>query len=152
MDKRELLDEIRAARDRLETTLDALSDAQMAERVNGEWTRQDVVAHLEAWERRTNALFAILRGERDFDPDEPGEVDAFNAWSFERNRGRTLADVRASEADAYRDVIALIETADEAELTDPNRFEFLEGTPFAQTIRENTSQHYPDHLDQLRAR
>jgi hypothetical protein len=151
MDRAELLAEVRAGRAALDAILADLTDDQMAQRVNGDWTRTDVVAHLEAWERRTLRLLSILRGERDFDPDEPAEVDAFNAWSWERNRGRSNADVRASEADAYRQVIAAVEAADEPELTDSNRFAFLDGTAFTETVIENTSAHYADHLDQLRA-
>jgi hypothetical protein len=149
MDKQELLAEMRRGRARFEAVLAGLTLDQMAEPVNGDWTRTDVLAHIEAWERRTNRLLAILRGDRDFDPDEPGETDAFNAWVFERNRGRALAEVRASEADAWREMVALVESADEAELTDPNRFDFLAGTPFTRTILENSSEHYADHLDQL---
>jgi hypothetical protein len=149
MDKQQLLADTRAGRERLEAVLAPLTDDQMAEPVNGDWTRTDVLAHIEAWERRTNRLFAILRGERDLDPDEPGEVDAFNAWSHERNRGRALAEVRASEAAAYRDVLRLIESADDAELTDPTRFDFLEGRPFSAVVIENGSGHYAEHLDQL---
>jgi uncharacterized protein DUF1706 len=151
MDKQALLAEMRAGRARLEAVLTDMTDDQMAEPVNGDWTRTDILAHIEAWERRTNRLLAILRGEREFDADEPGDVDAFNAWSFERNRGRGLAEVRASEADAWREIVALVESADEAELTDSTRFEFLAGTPFTRTVLENTSEHYTDHLDQLEA-
>src|SRR5581483_2594325 len=98
MDRRGLLTEIRVARERLEDVLARLTDEEMAERVNGDWSRTDVLSHFEAWEDRTVRLFAILRGERDFDPDEPGEVDEFNAWWHGRKGGRRLADVRASEA------------------------------------------------------
>ena len=149
MDRDTLLRDIRAARRRLDDVLAGLSDEDLAAAVNGDWTRRDVVAHLEGWEDRTLRLFAILRGERDFHPDEPGETDAFNAWWFERNRGRALADVRRSEAAAYEAVVALVTTAAEADLFDANRFGFLEGRPFAAVVRENTSDHYPDHLDQL---
>jgi hypothetical protein len=151
MDKQQLLDEVRAGRDRLEFALASLTDEQMDEQVNGEWTRTDVLAHLEAWERRTNRLFSIVRGERDFDPDEPGDVDEFNAWSYERNRGRALAEVRASERQTFADVLELVELADEGELSDPTRFPFLDGRPFSRTVLENTSEHYDDHLAHLAA-
>jgi hypothetical protein len=151
MDKQQLLDEVRAGRDRLEFALASLTDEQMDEQVNGEWTRTDVLAHLEAWERRTNRLFSIVRGERDFDPDEPGEVDEFNAWSYERNRGRALAHVRASERQAFAEVIELVERADDDELADPARFPFLDGRPFSRVVLENTSEHYDDHLAHLAA-
>lgn len=151
MDREALLGDIRAARERLETALARLSPEQMGERVNGPWTRTDVLAHIEGWEDRTVRLFAILRGEREFDPDEPAEVDAFNAWWFERNRGRPLDDVRRSETAAYESVLALVRDAEEAELGDGARFPFLEGRPFEQVVRENTVDHYPDHLAQLEA-
>jgi hypothetical protein len=150
MDRQTLLAEIRGARAPLEEALGHLSADQMAERVNGDWTRTDVVAHLAGWEERTLRLFSILRGERDFDPDEPGEVDAFNAWWFERTRGRPADEVVQAEAEAYRGVVGLVESAADADLTDPSRFPFLEGRAFERVVLENTSEHYPDHLEQLR--
>jgi len=150
MDRHELLATIRRGRQDLEAALAGLADEQMAEPVNGDWTRTDVVGHLGAWEDRTVRLFAILRGEREFDPEEPAEVDAFNAWSHERRRGRPLAEVRASEAAAWQAVVDLVERSDETDLFDTKRFPFLEGRPFADVVLENTSRHYPDHLDHLR--
>ncbi|HEY3524403.1 MAG TPA: ClbS/DfsB family four-helix bundle protein [Candidatus Limnocylindrales bacterium] len=149
MDRDSLLADVRAARELLESALAGLGDEAMTERVNGDWTRKDVIAHLEGWEARTVRLFAILRGEREFDPDEPGDTDGFNAWWFERNRGRPLADVRRTEREAYEAVIGLVTSADDADLFDPTRFEFLEGQAFEAVVRENSSGHYPDHLGQL---
>ncbi len=146
MDREELLTEIRSGRAEFDAALRSLTDEQMADRVNGDWTRADVLGHIEAWERRTNRFFAILRGERDFDPDEPGDTDEFNAWSHERNRGRPLAEVRSGEADAYAKVLTLVETALETDLFDGTRFAFLDGRPFSRTVLENTSEHYRDHL------
>jgi uncharacterized damage-inducible protein DinB len=149
MDRTDLLADIRAARNRLENALARLDDETMAEPANGDWSRKDVVAHIEGWEARTVRLFAILRGERDFDPDEPGDMDAFNAWWFDRNRDRPLSEVRRTEREAYEAVIGLVTAADDAELFDATRFAFLEGRPFEAVVRENTCDHYPDHLDQL---
>jgi hypothetical protein len=149
MDRNDLIADIRGARERLESALAALDDAAMAERVNGDWTRQDVLAHLGGWEARTVRLFAILRGERDIDKDEPDDTDGFNAWWFERHRDEPLADVRRAEREAYDAVVALVASADEAELFDPACFAFLEGRPFEAIVRENTTEHYPDHLAHL---
>jgi hypothetical protein len=134
----------------LDDVLGGLDDRRMAERVNGDWTRKDVVAHIGGWEARAVRLFAIVHGERDFDPEEPAETDAFNAWWFERNRDRPVNEVRASEAEAFRALVDLVATAHDADLFDPGRFPFLEGQQFERVVRENTIEHYPDHDDQLR--
>jgi hypothetical protein len=56
MDRRTLLAAIDAGRTRFEDTLGAIPDPAMLDRVDDEWTRKDVVAHVEAWERRVVSL------------------------------------------------------------------------------------------------
>ena len=52
MDRASVLIELYAGRERLRAALASLPDAAMLDRVDVEWTRKDVLAHLGAWERR----------------------------------------------------------------------------------------------------
>ena len=77
MDRESLLIELHAGRERLRHALAGLPDSTMLDRVDDEWTRKDVLAHLERWERRVIELFERLcRGET---PVESPETDELNA-------------------------------------------------------------------------
>ena len=147
MNRPALLEAIEAGRRELDRTLAAIPDAAMADRVDESWTRKDVVAHLEAWERRVVELLAHLRSGGP-PPDEVG-TDELNARWWQRDRDRSLADVRAGERQAYGELVAAIEGATDEELFDGSHFPWTEGDPFAGWFRGNADEHYAEHLEQL---
>ncbi|HEX3428684.1 MAG TPA: ClbS/DfsB family four-helix bundle protein [Candidatus Limnocylindrales bacterium] len=147
MDRSSLLASAAAGRDRLDAVLAGLDDDAMAERVDNEWTRKDVLAHLEAWERRMVELVERLRAG---DPlTDRTETDEINARFYVASRDRSLADVRSGERQAYERMIATIEGASDEELFDGNHFAWTEGEPLAGWFRGNGDEHYDEHLEQL---
>jgi hypothetical protein len=149
MERTMLLRTMERGRAELRSVLQSLDPETMEERVNGEWTRRDVLAHLEAWERRVVALFDMLRAGTD--PAPSGTTDEVNARFFEESRHRDLEDVERSEEAAYRAVVAAVTAASDGDLFDGGRFGWTEGQPFADWILGNTTEHYEEHLDQLAA-
>jgi hypothetical protein len=147
MNRAMLLDAIAAGRERLDAALGSLPDAAMLDRVDDQWTRKDVVAHLEAWERRVVDLLDSLRAGTE--PPERIETDELNARFHARNRDRTLEDVRSGERDAYRRLLAAIDGATDDELFEAGHFAWTAGDPLAGWFRGNTDEHYDEHLDQL---
>jgi hypothetical protein len=147
MNRTILLATISAGRVRLDSTLDGLSDETMLDRIDEAWTRKDVIAHLEAWERRVVANLVTLRGGGA--PDGSVETDDLNGRLFTLNRARSLDDVLAGERDAYRSVLTAIDGATDEELFDGDHFGWTEGDPFADWFRGNTDEHYQEHLEQL---
>ncbi len=147
MNRTALLDTIAAGRDALDTALAGLSDAAMAERIDVDWTRKDVLAHLAAWERRVVDNLASLRAGDN--PDGSVETDELNDRFFQRDRERPLADIRAQERAAYDAVLTAIGDASDAELFDGRHFGWSEGDPLADWFRGNTDEHYAEHLEQL---
>lgn len=147
MNRATLRTTIRIGRDRLEASLANLPDESMLDRVDEAWTRKDVIAHLEAWERRVVDNLETLR--RGGTPDGSVETDELNDQFFRRNRDRPLDDVLAGERDAYRAVLAAIDSATDDELFDRDHFGWTEGDPFADWFRGNTDEHYDEHLEQL---
>ena len=141
-----LLASIAAGRARYEDALAHFDDAAMLERVDGEWTRKDVVAHIEAWERRVVDTLRALRAGETIDDVE---TDDRNARFFARDRDRSLDDVRAREAEAYRALLAAIDGASDEELFDGRHFAWTGGDPFADWFRGNADEHYDEHLEQL---
>lgn len=141
-----LLRSITTGRERLAEALARFDDQAMLDRVDGDWTRKDVLAHLEAWERRVvERLHALRRGEA----IPADDTDALNAQFHARDRDRSLADVRSGEGEAYASLVAAIEGASDEELFDGRHFAWTEGDAFADWFRGNTDEHYDEHLEQL---
>jgi hypothetical protein len=147
MNRERLLLELRAGRERLCLALAGLPDEAMLDRVDDAWTRKDVVAHLEAWERRVVELFQQLR--EGSAPAESPETDELNAQFFVRDRDRTLADVRRGEEEAWQRLLRIVDSASDEELFDPDRFAWTDGDPFVGWITGNADEHFDEHLEQL---
>jgi hypothetical protein len=147
MNRQELLIALHAGRERLRAALAALPDASMLDEVDPGWTRKDVVAHLEAWERRVVDLFERLRSGEP--PPEPGETDDLNARFLSADRHRSLEDVRRGEEAAWAGLLATVEGATDDELFDPDHFDWTEGDPFVDWITGNANEHIDEHLEQL---
>lgn len=146
-DKEALVGAIRAGRDRLDAVLAGFADQAMNDRIDETWTRKDVLAHLEAWERRVVDLLERLRAGTD--SGERVETDELNARYHAESRDRSLADVRAGEGAAFGRVIAAIEAASDEELFDGGHFAWTDGDPLADWFRGNGDEHYDEHLEQL---
>jgi hypothetical protein len=147
MNRTTLLATIAAGRERLDAALAGLAPEPMLDRIDETWTRKDVIAHLEAWERRVVEHLATLRSGGA--PDGSVETDELNERFFTKNRDRPLDDVLAGERAAYRAVLAAIDGASDEELFDGHHFAWTEGDPLADWFRGNTDEHYDEHLDQL---
>jgi hypothetical protein len=147
MDKPTLLSLVATGRARLDAALAGLSDKAMADRVDDEWTRKDVLAHIEAWERRVVQLVERVRaGDA---PTDQTETDELNARFYAADRDRSLADVRAGERKAYDRMVAAIEDSTDEELFDGSHFAWTEGDPLADWFRGNGDEHVDEHLEQL---
>jgi hypothetical protein len=147
MDKSTLRSHLQAGRARLDTALAGLSDEAMADRVDEVWTRKDVLAHLEAWERRVVDLLERLRAGDQM--SDRTETDELNARFYAADRDRPLADVRAGERLAYERMVAAIDGATDEELFDGSHFVWTEGDPLAGWFRGNGDEHWDEHLEQL---
>lgn len=153
IDKSELLVRIRAERERLEETLARLSEEQMVEPgVVDDWSVKDILAHLVTWEQRmVRWMDQALRGEV---PDRPGsdeEIGRWNQQSYADNRDRPLAEVLTDFRESYPRALRAAETAPEDDLVDPDRFAWRNGLPLWVMVAANTSWHYREHGESIRA-
>ena len=147
MTRTTLLAAMAAGRQRLDRSLATLSDESMLDRVDDTWTRKDVVAHLEAWERRVVANLQTLRAGGA--PDGSVETDELNERFYLDSRDRSLDEVRTAEREAYEAALAAVAAASDSELFDGKHFAWTEGDPFGDWFRGNTDEHYDEHLEQL---
>src|SRR5207247_8777059 len=104
--KTHLLAELHTEQAAWEALLDEIGQAHMTQpEVAGGWSIKDIVAHLTAWRRRSvRRLQVLLHHAPDFSPPWPTELredDEINAWIYESNRDRPLADVLSESRDIF---------------------------------------------------
>jgi hypothetical protein len=119
----------------------------MLDRIDDEWTRTDVVAHLEAWERRVVDLIERLRAGDP--PTDRVDTDIQNARFHARDRDRSLEDVLDGERAAYARLLTAIDEATDEELFDGSHFVWTAGDPLSDWFRSDGDEHYAEHLEQL---
>jgi len=153
MDKLELLAAIQATHAELAAAARALDDDALAGPAPGMagWTRKDVLAHVEWWSVHSANVIEGARTGVDPYPgdDETWDPDAWNARILAENRDRSAGDVRRGEADSFARLVAAVEAATAEELFAEDPQPWLDGT-VAETVIEDSSRHYPDHLANLR--
>lgn len=152
MDKDTLLRGIRETHAALGAAAAALDDDALlgpAPDMPG-WTRKDVLAHVEWWNRHSVAVIEGVRTGVDPYPggDEPWDPDAWNATILAEHRDRSPADVRGGEAASYLALVAAVEDATDEELFAVDPHPWLDGT-LAETVLEDSSEHYAEHLPHL---
>ena len=134
--KTQLLAEMNNENASWEALLADIGEANMTQpEVAGGWSIKDIVAHLTGWRRRTVRRFqATLNHEADFPPLWPSELqddDEINAWMYEANRDRPLADVLSDSREVFQQLVNAIDAFSDDELQDPQRIAWLEGEPLS---------------------
>src|SRR5690349_6575078 len=110
LSKTQLLTEMRTEQAAWEALLDESGETHMMQpEVAGGWSIKDIVAHLTGWRRRSVRRFqAFLKHDPDFAPPWPPELREdyeINAWIYEANRDRPLAEVLSDSRDVFQQLI-----------------------------------------------
>lgn len=134
--------------------LDDIGEANMTQpEVAGGWSIKDIVAHLTGWRRRTVRRFqAMLNHEPDFTPPWPPELqedDEINAWIYESNRDRPLADVLSDSREVFQQFLDVIAAFPDDELQNFQRFEWSQGEPLSGKFA--FSHFHEEHEPDMRA-
>ena len=134
--------------------LDDIGEANMTQpEVAGGWSIKDIVAHLTGWRRRTvRRLQAALNHEPDFTPPWPPELqedDDINAWIYESNRDRPLADVFSDSREVFQQLVDAIDAFPDDALQDPQYIKWLQGEPLSGKIF--FSHFHEEHEPDMRA-
>src|SRR5205807_7722531 len=134
--KTQLLAELNNEIANWQALLDDIGEANMTHSEGaGGSSIKDIVAHLTGWRRRTVRRFqATLNHEPDFTPPWPSElqeVDKINAWIYESNRDRPLADVLSDSREVFQQLVDAIGAFSDDDVQNPQRFAWLEGVPLS---------------------
>ncbi len=121
LSKMQLLMELHKEQAAWEALLDEIGEAHMTQpEVAGGWSIKDIVAHLTGWRRRSVRRFqALLHHRSEFSPPWPPELredDEINAWIYEANRDRPLADVLSDSREVFQQLVETLDVFSEDEL------------------------------------
>jgi hypothetical protein len=131
LNKQQLINRIREERAAWEALLAGIDD-ESPDRPGamGDWTFKDLVAHLTAWWRHElRKPEAALRGGQPGPAAWPEglDTDGINEWVYRTNRDRPLRDVLEDSSTAWRQLEDYVTALPEQDLTDPGRFDWLDG-------------------------
>jgi hypothetical protein len=104
-----------------------------------DWSLKDELAHVIAWQLNSLARIAALRHAEPM-PDF-SDYHTINQSIYNTNRDRTLAEIAAEGDRAHADLVALIQSLSEDELTRPARFSEQEPSSLAAQIMGNGFEH-----------
>lgn len=143
----ELIGEIDEARDGFLATLARVDPSSLtAPGLVGEWSGREIVAHLGYWTgHAAEVIHAVESGRaEEVGLDEP-PVDEVNATVARVSRETDFATARKREEGSYRALVDRLQMLEPAllEVTLPD------GATLLQAIREDSSEHYREHADEL---
>ncbi|GCE15458.1 ClbS/DfsB family four-helix bundle protein [Tengunoibacter tsumagoiensis] len=154
LSKPQLLTELHNENASWQALLDEIGEANMTQpEVAGGWSIKDIVAHLTEWRRWSVRGFQVeLNYEPEFTPPWPPALqsdDDINAWMYESQRDRPLADVLSDSREVLQQLVEALAAFSEEELQDPQRFSWLAGEPL--NGRLFFSHFHDDHEPDMRA-
>ena len=152
MKKHELLTALKTEREKLLATIEGLPDQVLInEGVLGEWTIKDLLAHLTVWEAELVTLIAFTRqGKRPKISITGRDVDELNAKWYAENKSRPLDRVLADFHGVRKQTIRQVETLNEADLTDSQKYPWLNNIPLWKWIAEDSFAHDAEHAVHIR--
>jgi len=113
----------------------------------GEWSARELIAHLGYWTGHATEVIHLLEVGRIEEDDLGGQtVDEINATVARIARDTPLATVRKREAASVDALVERLQSLDPARLA-----EILpDGATLDRGIREDASDHYREHAEELR--
>lgn len=126
----------------------------------GGWSVKDLVAHLTGWNRRlASRIQAAQRGEPEPPPPWPAhleETDDINAWIYESNHDRPVAEVLDDARYVFQRLVAAVEgLPDDARVEaihhEGRDYHFVWANGQRHPVSEFFDHFYDDHAPDLRA-
>lgn len=141
--KETLLSLIQSEHERLEATLQTLSEQQIQQSgVAGNWSIKDILAHLTWWEQ---AMISEVVHGVELDPGlqgEPWSTERANALTVEAKRSTPLSAILSEFVDSYSQTVDMVEDLEEKDLANDELYEHL---------TNNTGRHYAEHRQMIEA-
>ncbi|GAB4500044.1 MAG: hypothetical protein OHK0052_15900 [Anaerolineales bacterium] len=154
MTQDQLMQQLEESRENFLELLEDLPDEALLQTgVCGNWSIRDVLYHLARWEAELISLLWQTRqggtpSTVHFGKLTDAQINAqWEKEGAERSLARILDDFHSVRAQTLR----RIEAFSERDLTNPQRYAWLNNRPLYQWILESTVEHETEHGEQIRA-
>ena len=161
MSKAALLDRIESERRAWDALLAEVGEERMEQPgVNGVWTFKDMMSHLIAYRRQTvSRLQAGVQGTEpapppwppEWDDNDETQLDRINAYIYEANKDRPLADVLAESRAQFGQMHDAVAALSDDALFTRSRFAWLEGWPLAAVLDSSYHHLHEEHEPDIRS-
>ena len=153
MTRAEILQTLKEHHAQLLAVLDGIPEEALCKRPVVEWwTIKDLLGHIATWEQVAIQFLAEYKqGDvpKPLGMDSDAAINAYNKRAVTIRRDWSLARVRAEFDAAHRDLLAAIETLDDADLSKPLPAPWGKGDNLEKLIAVNSYQHNPEHIAQI---
>ncbi|HEX5039915.1 MAG TPA: maleylpyruvate isomerase N-terminal domain-containing protein [Candidatus Limnocylindria bacterium] len=149
MGREALIADLQRERDGLFEALGSVSEESMTTPgLVGEWSGRELIAHVGYWCGHATQVIHLFEQGRIEEDDLGGQtVDEVNETVARIARDTPLATVRRREAASVQALVERLRTLDEGLLPALLR----DGATLEEGLREDGSDHYREHAEQLRA-
>ncbi len=157
-DKQSVLLALREEYDRWEALLASLSEAQItAHQLDDGWSIKDMVAHLHAWQQRSNARLEAAQLNQEpaypawpepLDPETEDQLQDLNTWLYETYRDQPWSSVHLAWREGFLRLLDLGEALPEADLLAVDKYAWLEGYALI-AVLQGTYGHHQEHMEFL---
>ena len=149
-----VLFELDAVREQLLVTIEALPDEALIQPgVISDWSVADVLVNLTAWE--SEMVTAVMQIQQSKRPARLltalADAEAYNQARFAENRDRTLDQIFDDLMKVRLALEERLEAFDDRELTDAQRYKWLNGRTLADLIKQTTITNERRYLPALTA-
>jgi uncharacterized protein (TIGR03083 family) len=152
MTKDEILDALEDEREKLLDAIEGLDDEQLsAPGASGDWSVKDMLYHLTMWEAELVKLLWQAKQEAPPTTIHFGkvDVDSINARWFELGKDRPLEQVLDDLQAVRKQTVRRVETFNDADLNNPQRYPWLKNHPLWVWIAEDSFKHEAEHAEQI---
>ncbi len=149
VDKQQFIRNVRETREKLDALIAQVDEDRMLQPLDGsKWSVKDIIAHI-TWHERE--VLAVLKARKLVGSDLWNlPLDERNQAIYEQYKDLPLGNVLSDARDVYQQMIGELEKLTEEDLNEPDRFaDMPPGWRISNLFRENTYQHYADHLLEL---
>jgi hypothetical protein len=152
MKKRDLISALENSQKDIQDQLASFSEQEMIELTTADgWSVKDILAHLTRWEAELiKLLWQLSQGQRPITVHFTGPtVDEVNDRWLAEDRTRPLERILEDFRGVRRQTIRRVESFTDTELSDTQRYSWLEGKSLSEWVAEDTFRHEAEHLPQI---